>query len=157
MSRCRHRCRCCHCCRAAAKLPPTSRCRAAATAAASTLLPPRCRCCAVCSRRALRCRHRQRRWRRRRHATMKFIPYLPSQLQLEMCWRRQAACHLAGVGLGGIGVICNWFIEPPLRALRCHHHRRRLRRRRQATMKFIPHLPSQLQLEMSLDASQPAT
>ena len=25
----------------------------------------------------------------------------------------QSACHLAGVGLGGIGVIHNWFIEPP--------------------------------------------
>ena len=41
---------------------------------------------------------------------MKFIPRLPSHLQLEMCLRRQLACHLAGAGLGGIGVIHNWSI-----------------------------------------------
>jgi hypothetical protein len=56
---------------------------------------------------------RRRRWRRRWQATMKFIPHLPSQLQLEMCLWRQSACHLAGAGSGGIGVIHKWFIEPP--------------------------------------------
>jgi hypothetical protein len=88
--RCRHHRWRCHCCRAAAKLLPTSRCHAAATAAASALLPPRSRRRAVRRHHASRCRHR--RWRCRQRCTAAMLPPM-------LCCRHYRSLHAAATAL----------------------------------------------------------